>query len=337
MSIIIYPPISDWNWMKQRPQHLMSQLAKRGHHVFYCNKTTTAPFVEEIEPHLFLVHNHEHWLQNEWPSLYKHRQGPVGVWCTLPHLSAAIRHNYDPDWIIYDCVDDFGEWHSYEDAMITSAAAVVCSSERLYMRIRRWFPKKQVELIRNAYDPQMQLHLPHALRADARKINENQVGYVGAWAPWIDDTLIRKLSLIRGTETVIVGPEFGKKFPALIDSSNLRFLGLKRHDELAPFIHSFGVCILPFRITPLTLSVNPVKVYEYLAAGKPVVSTALPECEQMAPLVDVAASRDAFIEIVKHRLKHPGDAAARTKYALEHTWEHRGDAVQSLLESLQLD
>ncbi|MDQ0060249.1 glycosyltransferase [Paenibacillus harenae] len=330
MSIIIYPPTADWNWMKQRPQHLMSQLAKRGHIVFYCNKTRTSPLVEEIEPNLFLVHHHEHWLRNEWPSLYKHRQGTIGVWCNLPNLPSAIEQDYAPDWIVYDCADDFGEWLTHEAAMINRAAAVVCSSERLYLRIRRWFPKKPAVLIRNAYDPQMRLHLPH----NAQPLEADQVGYVGAWAPWLDEALIRRLSLMNGIETVIVGPEFGKKFILPNHNGNLRFLGLKRHDELAPYIRNFRLCMLPFRITSVTLSVNPVKVYEYLAAGKPVVSTALPECERMAPLVDVVSSHGEFIEAVKHRLEDPGDTASRTKYALEHTWERRGDAVQSLLESL---
>lgn len=334
MSIIIYPPITDWDWMKQRSQHLMSQLAKREHIVYYCNQTRTTPFVEEVEPNLYVVHHHEHWLQNEWPSIYKHRQGRIGVWCTLPNLLAAIQQNYCPDWIIYDRADEFGEWLTYESAMITCAKAVVCSSERLYLRTRSWFPKKHVVLIRNAYDPKMQLHLPYDEKPNVQEIDADQVGYVGAWAPWIDETLIRKLSLIRGIETVIVGPEFGKKFLSPNDSNSLHFLGLKKHGELASYIHNFRVCILPFRITPVTLSVNPVKVYEYLAAGKPVISTALPECERMAPLVDVVSSHHEFIEAVRYRFKDPGDTAARTRYALEHTWEQRGDAVQSLLESL---
>lgn len=334
MSIIIYPPTADWNWMKQRPQHLMSQLAKRGHTVYYCNKTRTSPVVVEIEPNLFVVHHHEHWLRNEWPSLYKHRQGSIGVWCILPNLSSAIRQDYTPDWIIYDCTDDLGEWLTHEAAMINRATAVVCSSERLYERIRRWFPKKNTALIRNAYDPQMQLHLPYTPKIGAQPVEGDQVGYVGAWAPWLDEAIIRRLSHIRGIKTVIVGPEFGKKFILPNNNSNLRFLGLKRHHELASFIRDFRVCVLPFRITPVTLSVNPVKVYEYLAAGKPVVSTALPECERMAPLVDVVSSHGAFIEAVTYRLKDPGDTASRMKYALENTWERRGDAVQSLLESL---
>ncbi|WP_157261455.1 glycosyltransferase, partial [Paenibacillus sp. A3] len=131
-----------------------------------------------------------------------------------------------------------------------------------------------------------------------------------------------------------VGPQFDRKLRPDAFGDTVRFLGLKRHEELRDYIQSFSVCIIPFRITPVTVAANPVKAYEYLGAGKPVVSTALPECQGMAPYVDAAASREAFIRKVAERLDEPGDGAARISYALEHTWERRAREINALLRSL---
>ncbi len=261
MSIVIYPPTLDWAWMKQRPQQLMTQLARLGHTVYFCNRTRSAPRVESVEPNLFVVHHHE--------------------------------------------------------------------------RIRRCYPGQPAALIRNAYDPSMKLHLQDEDAAARRVVSKRrQIGYVGAWAAWIDEGLIGQCSLLPGAEMTVIGPQFDRRHRPGAYGGKVRFLGLKRHEELRDYIQSFSVCIIPFRITPVTVAANPVKACEYLAAGKPVISTALPECRTMAPHVDVAASREEFIRKVAERLDEPGDGTARSSYALEHTWEHRAREIEAFLRSL---
>ncbi|MDO3677022.1 glycosyltransferase family protein [Paenibacillus ehimensis] len=333
MSIVIYPSTLDWTWMKQRPQQLMTQLARLGHTVFFCNRTRSAPRVEPVEPNLFVVHHHEHWLQTAWPQIRK--TAPVIVWCSLPFAYLSIASAYSPDRIVYDCSDELGEWFRAEKQLAVRADAIVCSSQRLYDRIRRCYPEQRALLIRNAYDPSMKLHLPSeetAARHEGAK--RKQIGFVGAWAPWIDEGLIGRCSQLPGAEVTVIGPPFDRRHPPDAYGGKVRFLGLKRHEELRGYIQSFHVCIIPFRIAPLTVAANPVKAYEYLAAGKPVVSTALPECRRMAPHVDTAASREEFIRKVAERLDEPGDGAARISYALEHTWRHRAREIDAFLRSL---
>ncbi|MCS7458849.1 glycosyltransferase [Paenibacillus doosanensis] len=343
MSIIIYPPTIDWGWMKQRPQHLMSQLAKKGHHVYFCNKTQTRQAMQEIEPNLFLVHHHRDWLEHTWPGLRQTYGETVGVWSTLPSQASEITI-YSPDWVVYDCVDEFAEWHRYEQDMVRLSTCIVCTSERLYERLRRTYPGMRIEMIRNAYDEQMNLHLPPPAlggqEEECREWNEDKelmssdtkrIGYIGAWAPWVDELLIKKLSLLGNAQMIVIGPEYGKKYDIIGRSHHVRFLGLKPHCLLPGYIRRLSVCIIPFLITPVTLATNPVKAYEYLAAGKPVVSTNMPECRLMSPHIDVADNHEQFIDAVIRRLRDPGDGAARTAYALEHTWTRRGEQVQRLL------
>lgn len=326
--------------MKQRPQHLMSQLAARGHTVCYCDLTRSDEHVsaaQEIEPRLFRVFDHERWLREQWPSLRRELQQPVLVWCCLPRSPSQLYLDYQPDALIYDCADDCPEWYASERELAAAADLIVCSSEPLLQRLRRHYPKRDILLVRNGYDPAMRLHLPsdgeeqadRPLSRSAPDGGRSQIGYVGAWARWIDESLVREMAKRLGAEVTVIGPSFGRKLGTAASRDPIRFLGLKRHDELAEWIRRFDVCLIPFRKLPIALAANPIKAYEYMAAGKPVVSTDLPECRLMEPYVDVAADRRTFIRMVARRLEEPGGETPRRQFALQNTWERRGAAIDA--------
>ncbi|WP_340004024.1 glycosyltransferase [Paenibacillus sp. FSL K6-0276] len=332
MAIFIYPPTIDWSWMKQRPQQLMKYLARAGHTVYYCNKTQEEAPPEEISPGLYLVKHHERWLKAEWPDIQKRKSAPVIVWCTLPQLSLSLQA-YQSDKIIYDCVDEFPQWAPYERNMAATADAIICTSERLFRRITRQYPDKKLALIRNAYDTDMRLHLPG--EPDDQQMPEDfptvpTLGYIGAWAPWIDSKLVTRLAREQSeARVIIIGPEFGRKF--LPSRAGLHFPGMKPHHQLPSYLRLLDVCLIPFLLNTVTLATNPIKAYEYLAAGKPVISTGLPECQLMQPFVDVASSPENFLKLVASRLRDPGDCEARRKFALQNTWTHRVKEIEAFV------
>ncbi|WP_158289532.1 glycosyltransferase [Paenibacillus flagellatus] len=337
MSIVVYPPTLDWSWMKQRPQQLLGGLARSGRTVYYCNKTRADRGMERVEPNVYVVHHYEKWLRDDWPRIRAGSRLPVGVWCSMPMSGPSAKRDIEPDWIVYDCADDFGEWHRFERDMVSVSDAVVCSSERLYDRLSSTYPHIRLKLVRNGYDPAMRLHVESA-GGDAAETNPGRTpraGFVGAWAPWIDDLLLRKLARTGEVEVVLVGPEFGRTYDTVRREKRIRIEGLVPHADLNRHIAGFDVCLIPFKRTSVTLAANPVKAYEYLAAGKPVVSTDLPECRRMGDVVDVAVDHESFIGAVLERLKRPGDAAARTRYALARTWDHRCREVEELLAELE--
>lgn len=335
MSVIVVPPSLDWTWMKQRPQHIMTQLAAAGHTVFYCDLTRSSEtVVQEIAPGLFRVRRHEEWLRSEWPNFRRRLAQPVIVWCSVPRSPASLHRDYDPDFLVYDCADDCPEWYPLERELASAANLIVCSSERLWNRLRRSYPGKDLLLVRNGYDPAMGLHLPAREPQDGQtSLGETRrIGYVGAWAPWIDEALVRELSRKLDAEVSVIGPAFGRKLGTASANERIRYLGLKNHDELADWIRGFAVCLIPFRQTPIALAANPIKAYEYLAAGKPVISTDLPECRLMRPYVDVAANRNAFLREAARRLEDPGDEASRRQFALNNTWRHRGAVIDAWIQ-----
>lgn len=336
MDTIIFPPILDWDWMTQRPQQLMKQFARQGCRVFYCNHTQrNGKPVEELEPRLYLIHDHEHWVNHELETIRK-ASARILVWCSLPRLADRITV-YRADSIIYDCVDDFPQWYPDEGAIVKQAHYIVCSSQRLCDRINRLYPNRRTILIRNGYDEDMGLHRPPPAESqrppDLPPAGCPVIGYIGAWAPWIDEALIAGIAQSDSRwHVVVIGVELERKF-TLQHLPNVSYLGLKPHRELPGYIRNFDIGVIPFRLNPVTLAANPIKAYEYLAAGKPVVATNMPECWLMEGQIDVGESRSAIIRLVQERIGDSGNAEARMNYALKNTWRERASECITMLKA----
>ena len=333
MAVIIYPPTIDWEYMRQRPQHLMLQFAENGHQVFYCNKTPlTYPWFEKITENLCIVHNVDLFLEKYIPHI-KAGRVPVIVWCSWTRIASMLQA-FQPDLIVYDCLDEFAEWLPYEPNMIDMADMVFCSSDYLMNRLTTQYDKKKISLLNNACDfahfnrnyrvkPKKPADLPETTRA--------RIGYMGAWAPWVDFDLVEKICLgFPQHQVVVIGLQMAEQLP--LELPNFVFLGMKEYEQLPDYLAHLDVCIIPFKINLTTVATNPVKVYEYLAAGKPVVSTALPELNKIQPLVKIGCNHDHFLEQIKTCLKAPEDnIAERIKFARANSWETRYGDIEEVI------
>jgi GT2 family glycosyltransferase len=110
--------------------------------------------------------------------------------------------------------------------------------------------------------------------------------------------------------------------------------------ELPHYLHGFDVCLLPFKVIPLTLATNPVKAYEYLGAGKPIVTVDLPEMAQFGSMVYAAADKEAFLAAVSSVLSQPEPDSLiqlRKAFAEGQTWQHRAEVLVQQAESAARD
>lgn len=106
------------------------------------------------------------------------------------------------------------------------------------------------------------------------------ITYSGAWASWIDVKLVERIAETFNHALIcVIGTEFGIKVPA--HHPNLKYLGQKTYSQLPEYLINSTICIIPFLINSITIATNPIKMYEYLASGKPVVSTNLPEAKNV--------------------------------------------------------
>ncbi|MFC0215271.1 glycosyltransferase [Paenibacillus chartarius] len=332
MGIVIYPPTIDWGYMKQRPQHVMSMFASHGIPVLYFNKRNQeGPVIEKAAPNLYVIHHFEFFMQ----ALYGQLQGERLLWSSWSKMLGHASR-FRPNRTVYDCVDDFPDWEADEKKWAHVADLIVCTAEHLQEKMRALVPDKPNVLIRNGCDWNHFAAKPSGRSPALSALPPTagyRIGYVGAWAPWVDEQLVRKTAAaFPDSQLVIVGPKLRSDADDL--GPNVFNLGYMDYQELPLLLAGLDVCLIPFRLNRITESTNPIKVYEYLAAGKPVVSTGLPEVRKLAPTVSVADDHESFIEAVRLALTTtPEERERLSQYARSFSWEQRFDQIHMALHA----
>lgn len=153
-------------------------------------------------------------------------------------------------------------------------------------------------------------------------------GYYGAIAHWFDAELLADLAELHPDwRFPLIGDTYSADLSRLIKCPNVDLLGEKPYAELPRWIADWDCCLIPFRCNALTEATNPVKVYEMLAAGKPVVAVDLPELRSMAAQGLIESANDAHEFSAKiHRLlgeDGPAKVAERQAFARQNTWTER--------------
>lgn len=152
------------------------------------------------------------------------------------------------------------------------------------------------------------------------------LGYVGSLHSWLDVPLVVALArACPDARVILVGPAHPETAASLEraaqETPNLHWTGPRPYDEVPGIVRAFRVGLIPFRRTPLTEAVNPVKLYEYAAAGVPCVATRFTdEVDAWDGAARVADTHDAFIAAARAALAQPPDAAALLAFARRHDW-----------------
>jgi hypothetical protein len=224
------------------------------------------------------------------------------------------------------------------DFLTDKADIIVTSSLRLFDKFKR-NKEQDIFLVGNGVEVE---HFKKArdnieIPEDMNSLEKPILGYIGTIGEWFDFKLIEGILLFYpNISIVLIGPIFPKQ-KVEIDRlkkahSNFFALGKKPYDILPNYIKGFDACIIPFKINKLTLSVNPNKLYEYLAGGKPVISVALPELRKYKDIVYLAENHDEFIFQVKTALTSKHDLKKFMKIAEENTWDDKAKIVVDLIE-----
>ena len=153
------------------------------------------------------------------------------------------------------------------------------------------------------------------------------LGYVGSIHAWFDVPLVAALArALPGAKVVLVGPAHPATAReierAAADVPNLHWIGPRPYSEIPAIVRAFRVGLIPFRRTPLTEAVNPVKLYEYAAAGIPSVTTRFSdEVEHWTEAATIAETEEAFVRAAQVLLERPPDRAALHAFAARHDWD----------------
>src|SRR6266446_2683225 len=362
---VICFPIIDWDFRFQRPQQLMSQFAADGHRVFYLKQSFhpsgPAYTIQEKRQNVYeislcglsrVVYRDvldEKACEILFTSLDALRRdlslGATVAFAQLPFWwpivdKARARFGWP---IIYDCMDHHASFSTNNQAMLdqepellSSADLVVVSSEALQTQAQP--ANENVLLVRNAcdYDHFARVRTGSASdRARSAPGGQKQnirpvIGYYGAIADWFDSELVADLARRRPDwDFVLVGSTFSADIKRLAKLPNVSLPGEKHYAEIPDWVRKFDVVIIPFKRTPLTESTNPVKAYEILAAGKPIVSVPIPEMRALSRFVRLASDAKEFEQEISAALteKEPKLIEARRAFAKENTWEKRYEVL----------
>jgi len=352
-----------WDFVYQRPQHLISRFA-REHRTFFIDglAPTDGPAHVEMskrDEHLWvatpyipggmpeadvcaMIRNFlddmmiTHDIRNYVLWYYT----PMALDCTSQFLSGARA-------VIYDCMDELSLFNdgvpslSLREAELFRAADLVFTGgQALYEAKRTFHPR--VHAFPSSID------VPHFLAArqpledppDQAVIPHPRVGYVGVIDERLNLQLLTHVADARPDwHLVMVGPVVKIDPASLPFRENIHYLGMKSYQELPTYLGGWDVAMMPFAHNDATRFISPTKTLEYLAAGKPVVSTSIrdvvrPYGEQGYVLI--ADTRDEFVRQVDAALVMDGAAHIRKVDALLATtsWDTTWELMNSLIDAV---
>lgn len=334
IDCIMYPPTLDYNYLVQRPQQLMKHFSELGVPSFFLN----LPSPHSATPQGIVKPNDNLYIFNQVdPTPYLQGVRPVVYFSAAWHID--IVQQYNPSLLIFDSVDEpsdeFEAWKPYYLRAVSLSDMVLCTSDRLFETARSINPHSY--LVPNGCDFEYFSQAAAGVLpvpADIANIPGPIIGYVGVVATWVDLQLIDRLATeFPDCSVVVVGPMYNVS--DVPQKPNLHWLGFKPYEELASYTQRFNVGIIPFIESNMTESVNPIKMWEYIASGLPVVSTAIPETGKFQDLVLHSSNHDEFVYNV-YRALHYDTAELRSQRLLlaeQNSWAHRARQILDIIET----
>lgn len=173
----------------------------------------------------------------------------------------------------------------------------------------------------------------HRAPTELTRLSPPILGYIGTIGQWIDEQALGFLAGARPDwSLVLVGPVLDRALVKRLSANrNIHFLGVKPYEDLPKLLQAFDVALIPFKVNKLTASIDPVKLYEYFAAGRPVVASDLPDIRRFGDLVSIYSTPAELVEVVESNLKESGGHAVRRRkhVAMENIWEQRAVEMAS--------
>ncbi len=265
------------------------------------------------------------------------------AWFMVPHL-CGILSRLGEKAAVYYCIDDYATLpdvnqeavRAMDDELTTRADVVFTSAEslrdrKLPLNSHTYFSPHGVDVafFGQAQNPSL------AIPADTARLPGPVVGFFGLIEDWVDLELVDFLAQQRPQWTFLFIGRVAVPHSKLPHRPNLHFIGQRPYETLPAYGKQFDVALIPFRRTEVILHANPLKLREYLAMGKPIVSVSTPEIDKYADVVEIAHSRDEFLaklDAVLSRAPSTEETRKRAERVALESWDARLSQVFSLLE-----
>ena len=357
-----------WGFVYQRPQHFMSRLAANWN-IYFVEEPVhdqNEPWIEikEIAPNLTVLVPHTRSAQPgfndaQFPILesllntFLQKAGIANplVWLYTP-LALPLAKKLAPRCLIYDCMDELSafahaplELRQREAELLDTATVVLTGGPSLFDAKRKF--RDDVHCIPSSVDAAhfaaTNLLPDGPLVARAIELQgvhtRPRLGFFGVIDERLDVALVAALADANSDwDIVMAGPIVKIDPQQLPQRDNIKWLGMQSYDMLPYLLASWDVALMPFALNESTRFISPTKTLEYMAGGKPVVSTAISDVGRLyGEVVEIANNHAEFIgacyrvlaESQRARVSRVDNMAA---VVASHSWDRSTDYVQALLE-----
>ena len=365
--IIIWRSSFGWNVpLFQRPQHISKNLANNKCLIFYEITTVTdkVKTFKKIKDNLVLVNFNNIAMKKLLFTELKEINKPKYIQfystdCTisLDMVKTYISQGYK---ILYEYIDDISPLlvgtkelptnikEKYEYMIKdTDNVLVVVTADEIEKDVLSKRGKEKMIFSCNGVDYEHFQDIKQDFEFEKEFLNiintkKPIIGYYGALASWFDYDLIKYLAKEKPEyNIVLLGIKYDDSFDKakLDEYKNIHFLGAKDYSVLPCYAKYFDVCTIPFLINDITQATSPLKLFEYMALNKPIVTTAMNECKKYESVM-IANDKDEFVSLIDKSLSISKNRDVKyfellKKEALDNTWEEKALTIIDLLKKYE--
>jgi 2-polyprenyl-3-methyl-5-hydroxy-6-metoxy-1,4-benzoquinol methylase/glycosyltransferase involved in cell wall biosynthesis len=335
----------------QRGTQITLELMKKKHKVTFCNvypsfENENKVFLD-IEHQLLELYCIDDFSIDDYIERHKLVMDQTVILLEFPHPNfipyvKRLKSVNPKVKVVYDCIDNWYStlgwiWYSKDKELeiIDLSDLIITSAKTLLERLKS-MTDKEIYLIPNSvntrlFNPCLNYEKPLDLPCDGRQI----VIYTGAlWGKWFDWSLLEYIAVnLLDVEFIIIGniPYDHSEYMKLKNYKNIYFLGLKNQFDLPKYLYYCNVCIVPFVYDKEIIKyTNPLKVYEYLAMNKPVVSTFMDEIVDF-PGVFLSKDHNTFLSNLKNALNIPPNNSNYSDFIYENSWTKRIEVLEKII------
>jgi glycosyltransferase involved in cell wall biosynthesis len=269
-------------------------------------------------------------------------KAPV-TWFVVPHL-ASVAGQLGERLSVYYCIDDYASLpdvdveavRRMDDDLTRKADLVFVASGTLLERKRALNVDTHVSPHGVDFDHFVKAQDPAlAVPADVAELRRPIIGFFGLIERWIELSLVAYLAAQRPDWTFLMIGRVAVPDADVPRLPNLHFLGRRPYETLPAYGKAFTAAIIPYHLTPQVIHSNPIKLREYLAMGKPIVSVSTPEIDKFAEVVSIARSHEEFLAKLDGAVAHGLTRAQierQTALAAGMTWDANLRKVIAIVE-----
>jgi len=328
-----------WNFVFQRPQHVMSRFARTMSVVFWeepfeidrretpflkVRQAEDFPNVRVVTPHLpegMSEDQREAALKRLLDAHVSTCKRPLLAWYYTPMMLSFSRH-VDASAVVYDCMDELSKFRFAPERLLDLESELIVRADLVFTGGTSLYEAKKdrhsnVHCFPSSVDRK---HFAKARRelpqpADQAELKHPRLGFYGVIDERFDLDMLREAADMRPDWTfVMVGPVVKIGEEELPRAANIHYLGGKTYEQLPAYLSGWDVALMPFALNESTQFISPTKTPEYLSGGKPVVST---------PIRDVVRT---YGHLQGVHIAHDADGFVRCcEKALEQSRDPRGD------------